>query len=103
MRRRPLILFLVLAGVVVASLVLTRVGTPPDTAEARTPTDVAEVETPLDAAQVRMPPDSRFAAVAPEIGEMVPDLEIVDDQGNPVRLRELTQGHYTVLTLGCLT
>lgn len=40
---------------------------------------------------------------APQIGELIPDLEIVDDQGNPVRLRELTQGHYTVMTLGCLT
>ena len=49
------------------------------------------------------PPDDRFLAMAPQIGEMVPDLEIVDDQGNPVRLRELAQGRYTVLTLGCLT
>ncbi len=49
------------------------------------------------------PPDIRFQAVAPEIGDRVPDLEIVDDQGRPVKLRELTQGHYTVLTLGCLT
>ncbi len=40
---------------------------------------------------------------APQIGELIPDLEIVDDQGNPVSLRELTQGHYTVMTLGCLT
>ncbi len=48
------------------------------------------------------PPDSRYTAV-PEIGDLVPDVEIVDDRGNPVRLRELTQGHYTVMTLGCLT
>lgn len=27
---------------------------------------------------------------APQIGELIPDLEIIDDQGNPVRLRELT-------------
>ena len=70
-------LFLVLAGVLLqASPVLAQVGTPPGT---------------------------RFLAVAPEIGEMVPDLAIVDDKGHPVHLRELTQGHYTVLTLGCLT
>ena len=54
-------------------------------------------------AQARTPPDARFLAVAPQIGDMVPDLEIVDDEGNPVSLRELTQGQYTVLTLGCLT
>ncbi len=54
-------------------------------------------------AQVGTPPATRFLAVAPEIGEMVPDLAIVDDKGDPVNLRELTRGHYTVLTLGCLT
>ena len=48
------------------------------------------------------PAQSRYAA-APQIGELIPNLEIVDDQGNPVRLRELTEGHYTVMTLGCLT
>ena len=42
--------------------------------------------------------------VAPEIGEQIPDLTIVDDQGNPVNLIELAgQSPYTVLTLGCLT
>ena len=46
--------------------------------------------------------ESRYGAV-PQIGELIPDVEIVDDQGNPVGLRELTQGHYTVITLGCLT
>ncbi len=40
---------------------------------------------------------------APQIGELIPDLEIVDDHGNPVSLRELTRGQYTVFTLGCLT
>jgi hypothetical protein len=34
---------------------------------------------------------------------MVPDLTIVDDQGNPVNLRDITRGHYTTITLGCLT
>jgi len=42
--------------------------------------------------------------VAPEIGEQFPDLTIVDDQGNPVNIRELaSEKSYTVLTLGCLT
>ena len=40
---------------------------------------------------------------APQIGELNPDLVSVDDQGDPVRLRELAQGHYTVMTLGCRT
>ena len=46
--------------------------------------------------------DGRFD-VAPEIGERVPDLTLVDDQGNPAKVRDLTRGHYTVMTLGCLT
>ena len=54
-------------------------------------------------AQVFTPPDARFLALAPKVGEMVPDLKIVNDKGDPVHLRELTRGHYTVLTLGCLT
>ena len=73
---RSVSLFLVLAGIFQAGPVVAQVGTPPPT---------------------------RFLAVAPQIGDMVPDLEIVDDEGNPVSLRELTQGQYTVLTLGCLT
>jgi len=47
--------------------------------------------------------DLRFADTAPAIGELVPDISIVDDQGNPVNMRELATGQYTVLTLGCLT
>ena len=48
-------------------------------------------------------PDMRFGA-APDIGEQIPDVTIVDDQGNPVNIRELaSQSPYTVLTLGCLT
>ena len=46
--------------------------------------------------------DGRFD-VAPEIGESVPDLTLVDDQGKPAKVRDLTRGHYTVMTLGCLT
>ena len=42
--------------------------------------------------------------VAPEVGEQIPDVTIVDDQGNPVNIRDLAgKSTYTVLTLGCLT
>ena len=48
-------------------------------------------------------PSPRFV-VAPELGERISDLTIVDDQGNPVNVRELaSRSPYTVLTLGCLT
>lgn len=48
-------------------------------------------------------PDARFVH-APGLGERIPDLTIVDDQGNPANIRELAQrSRYTVLTLGCLT
>ena len=49
-----------------------------------------------------MPPLPSFAT-APKIGERLPDLTIVDDQGNPVSVREIAREHYTVLVLGCLT
>ncbi len=45
----------------------------------------------------------RFDAAAPQIGEPLPDLTLVDDQGNPANIRDITRGHYTVMTLGCLT
>lgn len=47
-------------------------------------------------------PQLRFAN-APQVGDMVPDLTIVDRDGAPVNLRELTRENYTVLVLGCLT
>ena len=47
--------------------------------------------------------DTRFMATVPAIGEQIPDVTIVDDQGNPVSMRDITTGQYTVLTLGCLT
>ena len=52
-----------------------------------------------------LPPlEDRFEQTAPAIGELLPDLILVDDQGNPVEMRELpVQGRYTVLTVGCLT
>ncbi len=49
-----------------------------------------------------LPPDVRFEN-GPKVGDRVPDLTIVDDQGNPANLRDITRGHYTVMTLGCLT
>ena len=56
------------------------------------------------AAGMGMGADSPRFDVAPQVGEMFPDLTIVDDQGNPVNVRELAgQSPYTVLTLGCLT
>lgn len=47
-------------------------------------------------------PQLRFAD-APQVGDMIPDLTIVDRDGEPVNLRELTSENYTVLVLGCLT
>ncbi len=47
--------------------------------------------------------DTRFMDIVPAIGEQLPDISIVDDQGNPVNMRDITTGQYTVLTLGCLT
>ena len=79
MNRRSASLFLVFAGILIAG-----------------------ISQPSFAVAQGTPPEIRFA-VAPQIGELVPDLEIVDDDGNPVNLRDVTQGHYTVLTLGCLT
>lgn len=51
----------------------------------------------------RMGGRTRSDLVSLEVGQMIPNLELVDDQGNPARLRELTRGHYTSMTLGCLT
>ncbi len=45
----------------------------------------------------------RFLAAAPDVGEPLPDLTIVDASGDPVNLREVAREHYTVLVLGCLT
>ncbi len=45
----------------------------------------------------------RFDAAAPEIGEPLQDLTIVDDQGNPVNIRDIASEQYSVFVLGCLT
>ena len=49
-------------------------------------------------------PNPRFA-VAPQVGDQMPDLHIFDDLGNPVSIREITSDgeNYSVITLGCLT
>ena len=49
------------------------------------------------------PLESRDEA-APKVGDLFPDVTIVDDQGEPVNIRALAgEKPYTVLTLGCLT
>ena len=47
--------------------------------------------------------DERFFSTVPGIGEPVPDVQVVNDQGDPVNIREAATGQYTVLVLGCLT
>ena len=55
-------------------------------------------------AQTFMPeaPQARFQS-APKIGDLIPNLTLVNDKGIPTNLRDITNGHYTVITLGCLT
>lgn len=45
----------------------------------------------------------RFLELGPKAGEMVPDLTILDDTGNPVSIRGLSKDNYSVFVLGCLT
>lgn len=47
--------------------------------------------------------DERFYNTVPDIGEPVPDVQVVNDRGDPVNIREVATGQYTVLVLGCLT
>ena len=47
--------------------------------------------------------DRNFEAVAPALGEAMPDVVVYDAEGTPHRLPELLRGHYSVLILGCLT
>ena len=44
-----------------------------------------------------------FDEAAPVIGERLPDLELLDATGKPVKLRDVASGQFTVLVLGCLT
>ena len=47
--------------------------------------------------------DERFYNTVAAIGELVPDVQVVNDRGDPVNIREVATGQYTVLVLGCLT
>ena len=47
--------------------------------------------------------DERFYNTVPGIGERAPDVQVVNDRGDPVNIREMATGQYTVLVLGCLT
>ena len=47
--------------------------------------------------------NGRFEAVAPGIGESMPDITAYADAGNPVSLEKRLEGHYSVVVLGCLT
>ena len=49
-------------------------------------------------------PLSERIAEAPDVGDVFPDVTIVDDEGKAVNIRSLAaEKPYTVLTLGCLT
>ena len=54
-------------------------------------------------AQMQAPPTVAFEAMAPKVGEALPDITIYDDLGNPVNIRDLAPENYKVLVLGCLT
>jgi hypothetical protein len=45
----------------------------------------------------------KFLELGPKVGEMVPDLTILDDAGNPVSIRGISKDNYSVFVLGCLT
>ena len=47
--------------------------------------------------------DERFYRTVPGIGDLVPDVQVANDRGYPVNIREVATGQYTVLVLGCLT
>ena len=47
--------------------------------------------------------DKHRFSKAPKIGEPLPDVTVLNEGGDPINLREMAQGHYTVLVLGCLT
>ena len=44
-----------------------------------------------------------FWPAAPEVGDLFPDVNVVDDQGSLVNIRELAAENYSVIVLGCLT
>lgn len=46
--------------------------------------------------------DESFIAEKPTLGEKIPDLTVLDDDGKEIRLSSL-KGHPVVLVFGCLT
>jgi hypothetical protein len=54
-------------------------------------------------AQSQPPRMEKFETDAPKVGEMLPDITVLDDLGNPVNIRQLASENYKVLVLGCLT
>ena len=49
------------------------------------------------------PGAERFWPAAPQVGDLFPDVSVVDNQGKPVNIRELPGENYSVIVLGCLT
>ncbi len=45
----------------------------------------------------------RFEAVAPDVGQQVPDILVYSASGEKVSFRDLVEGHYSVVVFGCLT
>ncbi len=43
-----------------------------------------------------------FDNASPDLGELVPDIAVFDEEGTPFELRSF-KGSYTVLVFGCLT
>jgi hypothetical protein len=56
----------------------------------------------LVVAQRQQKKEDAFLHESPRIGDRIPDLVVYDSAGNEVKTSSL-QGHYTVLTFGCLT
>lgn len=46
---------------------------------------------------------ARFEAMAPAVGEPLPDLTVYNADGKELRLAELLKGQFSVIVLGCLT
>ncbi len=46
--------------------------------------------------------ESTFSRTAPEPGDPLPDITLLDSEGRPFHLRSLKE-NYTVLVFGCLT
>ena len=45
----------------------------------------------------------RFETTAPAVGTPFPAVVVYGAGGKKLRIKELLQGHYTVIVLGCLT